>query len=171
MQKLGNSELFNNLVTAASTVKPAEKSSFATEILEVLKTANKKPTLADIIKQAQLGQGGPPLGLGGGGGSGGPGCCRKNEILDSVPSTDPDLPVETEVTDEEGPKKMVAQALLAMWGGDVEAACECLRKCGGKEGPPEELPSEELPAEEPLPEEVPPVGGPETKPLPTDTML
>ncbi len=142
MNKMGNSELFNKLVEAASTVKTVEKTDFGTEILNMLKTANKKSSLADIFRKAQLGNmpEGEPLGGPVGGPTPGPEVPPEGGMEEPVATPD-------EAGDDR-PKKMIAEALVALCGGDPEAACDCIRECAGGEKAVLEAPVEG--AEEPV---------------------
>jgi hypothetical protein len=128
LKKANNNEFFAKLVEAATAVKPKEqKSDFSSQVAEMLKTAAKKPTLLDVLKQAQMLE--EPM--------------APAAPAEDVAPVDPALPVEEEtehVFDEGGQdetKKLMAQAFLALHGGDVEAAKACLDECGGGEVAPE----------------------------------
>ena len=157
-----NSSLLDQLMKAAQSVESKPKSNFADDIFKAakVKTASVHEiiTAALMKKKAQVDPVAPPIG-GPDGELGGP-------ELDSGLDTGLEGTDASVTGGDEEAKKKVAEALVSLCGGDVEACCEFIKSCCGQ---PEEigLPEDASLGTEPgLDGGISPAPAPEAAPMP-----
>ncbi len=154
-----NSPLLTQLIEAAESTKPKAKTNFAEDIFKAAhtKTASVHEIItAALSKRAQVDPVGglaesPPMGK-----------PATGEINDLDRTAEPPV---NELGGSEEAKTKIAEALVSLCDGDVEAACDFIRSCCGVEteelaGPMDVSPGEEtetpLATESSSPMEAPP---------------